>query len=207
MKDHIFSTPDELARLTTLLGRYTRLPFFADAIPGNVMESVFAHIRAATRLETYDFVDVVKGKLGWQIKSTKANTPVTWKRAKLPNAEFLISESEKSRAGTQHLGDAVIDFCNQHVHESIEKYGLDRVGYVRLILHSKSRTVTYFERVLCSNNDPRIFRRGDFFWQWSRRKNAAKKEQLSALHGIHKKTGKRWFAWHGRGEKPTTLHW
>jgi len=50
------------------------------------MESIFAHVRSANVLNTYDFVDVISttNQRGWQIKSTKEKPPVTWKRAKLP---------------------------------------------------------------------------------------------------------------------------
>lgn len=48
---------------------------------------------------------------------------------------------------------------------------------------------------LCSAFSP-----SDFFWKWSIQKTTKKKEQLSALHGFKRDTGKKWWAWHGQGE-------
>jgi len=165
------------------------------------MEAVLAHVRSATTMPTYDFVDVVKheDRCGWQVKSTKAGTPVTWKRAKIPNATSLIKASKKSAAGLQQLGNAIIEFCNAHAHESLSKYDLDEIGYSRLIIH-KDGHVTYFERLLCTRESPRLFNPHDFKWKWSHPKHTIKKEQLPALHGTHKPTGEKWWAWHGLGE-------
>lgn len=165
------------------------------------MESIFSNIRSAKVLETYDFVDVIKpkDKVGWQVKSTKASTPVTWKRAKIPDANRLISESHKNQDGLQQLGNAIMAFCNNHAQKSLEDYALEEIGYSRLIVH-KNRTLTYFEREICSTSSPQIFEPSDFYWTWSEPKKTQSKEQLPALHGIHRKTQKKWFAWHGLGE-------
>ena len=165
------------------------------------MENVFSHVHGGIVLNTYDFVDVIypQDGLGWQIKSTKASTPVTWKRAKIPNALALIEESRESETGLQLLGNAIIKFCNDHARESLYKYELSEIGYSRLILHKTGR-VTYFERVLCSIEAPDIFEPSDFVWQWSNPKSTIRKEQLPALHGICRSTGKKWWAWHGLGE-------
>lgn len=197
----VFSSQEQLSEIGKILANYTRLPFSQDTIPGAIMEAVLAHVHEAKVLNTYDFIDVIKRseKCGWQVKSTKSSTPVTWKRAKIPNQLELIAESEKSDAGLQELGNAIINFCNQHVEESINIYNLDNIGYCRLIINPNSY-VTYFERLLCTKEDPLIFRPNDFIWKWSVQKNTMKKEQLSALHGIQKSTGKKWWAWHGRGE-------
>ena len=165
------------------------------------MEHIFSYVRDAVVLNTYDFVDVIQPQngLGWQIKSTKATTPVTWKRAKIPNAPELIEASRESEIGLQSLGNAIIKFCNDHARESLYKYELNEIGYCRLVLH-KSGGVTYFERVLCSLDAPDIFDPADFVWQWSNPKATVRKEQLPALHGISRSTGKKWWAWHGLGE-------
>lgn len=165
------------------------------------MEGVLAHVRGGTRLNTYDFVDVVDtpNRLGWQVKSTKATTPVTWKRAKIPNSEALIAASRNSANGLQALGDAIIEFCNQHARESIATYGLTAIGYSRLILFDNGR-VMYFERELCTEASPDLFNPGDFTWRWSTPKHTTKKEQLQALHGTHRTHGDKWWAWHGLGE-------
>ena len=197
----IFSSPEELTHLANILSKYIRLPFSEDTIPGAVLEGTLAHTRKAKVLKTYDFVDVVKkdSRIGWQVKSTKATTPVTWKRAKIPNQEQLIIESRQSAQGLQSLGNAIIEFCNDHAKESIQLYNLDEVGYSRLIVFKDGRVV-YFERLLCTRAAPDIFNAADFEWRWSIQKQTQKKEQLSSLHGYNKHTNEKWFAWHGLGE-------
>src|ERR1700686_4422516 len=197
----IFSTRDELVTIARILQNYARLPFSPNNIPGSVMEGALGHVRQGEVLRTYDFVDVVNREsgLGWQVKSTLAQTPVTWKRAKIPSRVELILASEKSDAGLQALGDAIIGFCNRHAEESIELYGLKEIGYARLVIHEDGEVI-YFERRLCTRDKPQIFDPKDFVWRWSNPKRTAKKEQLTALHAMHKPTGKKWFAWHGRGE-------
>ena len=197
----IFSTKKELAMIARILQNYVRLPFSPINIPGAIMEGVLGHIRQATVLRTYDFVDVIdpNARVGWQVKSTLANTPVTWKRAKIPERVALIAASEKSGAGLQTLGNAIITFCNQHAEESMRTYGLKEIGYARLVIHNNGDAL-YFERLLCTQKSPRVFDPREFSWRWSPQKQVVKKEQLTALHGLHKPTGKKWFAWHGRGE-------
>jgi len=199
--DCLFSSKSELMEIARVLSTYMRLPLFSDTIPGGIMESLLARARDGVVLGKYDFVDVVKpeSKCGWQVKSTKASTPVTWKRAKIPGREKLISASRKSKAATQALGDAIIDFCNAHALASLNTYELEQIGYCRLIAHENG-DVTYFERLLVTRANPQIFVPSDFAWKWSTPKKTKKKEQLQALHGIHKSTDKKWFAWHGLGE-------
>ncbi len=165
------------------------------------MESVIASVRNGEILNTYDFVDVINRnqKAGWQVKSTKDSTPVTWKRAKIPNSLQLIEDSRKSEKGLQNLGDSIIKFCNDHAIESFDTYGLNEIGFSRLIIH-KNGNLTYFEKILCTKESPKIFSEEEFQWKWSVPKKIKKKEQLPALHGIHKKSQKKWFAWHGLGE-------
>ncbi len=197
----IYSSPEQLQRIQTILTRYIGLPFSTDSIPGAIMEAVLANVRNAEVLKTYDFVDVIKPDtaIGWQVKSTKAGTPVTWKRAKIPRQQELIAASNTSEIGPQALGDAIIDFCNEHALASLRLYKLEQIGYARLILHPDGH-VTYFERLLCTKSDPLVFKKQDFTWKWSKAKNTTKKEQLSALHGVNRKSGTKWWAWHGLGE-------
>ena len=197
----IFSTPKQLARLRRVLFMCLRLPFSQSAIPGRVLEEVLAEVRSARVLPTYDFVDVVSSDeaCGWQVKSTRAATPVTWKRAKLPNAPELIGASMESEAACQELGDAIIGLCNEHAQHSLTEYELEEIGYARLILHPNGQ-VTYFEKLLCSSSQPQIFDPADFSWHWSDPKRTIRKEQLPALQGMHRRTKRKWWAWHGRGE-------
>lgn len=197
----VFSNPEQLKRIQEILTKYIRLPFSAETIPGAVMESVLANVRNAQVLKTYDFVDVIcqEKKCGWQVKSTKESTPVTWKRAKIPNGPALIKGSKKSSAGLQKLGNAIIEFCNEHALESLKSYDLDKIGYARLIIH-ENQMITYFERLLINKANTRLFDPQDFEWHWSTPKKTTKKEQLPALHGYHRHTKRKWWAWHGLGE-------
>lgn len=197
----VFSSPTQLQSIKALLTKYARLPFASDVIPGVIVESIVSHVRDASRTGTYDFVDVVKpsARCGWQVKSTKATTPVTWKRAKLPNSVKLIESSRDIKNGTRELGDAIISFCNAAARKSFEIFDINEIGYCRLVIQ-EDRTAIYFERILCTRSNPNIFDPADFEWRWSVPKQAIRKEQLSALHGIHKATGKKWWAWHGLGE-------
>jgi hypothetical protein len=201
MSSKVFSSTAQLGQIAKIVVTYGSTPFCGDTIPGAVMEGVLAYVRGGQSLRTYDFVDVVnlEEKIGWQVKSTKEETPVTWKRAKIPDAEILIEASHASSQGLQALGDAIIAFCNRHALHSLNHYGLDEIGYSRLIVHA-TRAVTYYERVLISRQCPELFNPADFVWKWSAAKKVVKKEQLSALHGVHSKSGKKWFAWHGLGE-------
>ncbi len=197
----IFSSPEELAAIAKMLKLYLGLPVATDAIPGGFVENVIARARGGVVLRTYDFVDVLRRDLhvGWQIKSTKDLTPVTWKRAKIENSDRLIVASETSADARQTLGDEIINFCNRHAIRSMEYYNLTAIGYARLIYHANG-SLTYFERQLCDIENPRIFEPDDFEWKWTTQKTTTKKEQLPAFHGRHRKTGDKWFAWHGRGE-------
>lgn len=197
----IFSTREALHEISDSLQTYTRLTFAGDAIPGRVAEHVIASVKGGKVLRTYDFVDVIcrEEQIGWQVKSSIETTPVTWKRAKIPDAQEMIAQSERDQVALQHLGDAILGFCNAHGRESLRKYGLTNVGYARIIIH-KNKTATYFERELINTKTPNVFDPADFIWEWSKQKKTRTKEQLSALHGIHRPSGKKWFAWHGRGE-------
>lgn len=197
----IFSSNYELAKIAKILYKYVNLPIYSDNIPGALLESIVAHVKNSVVLPTYDYIDIYDQtkKIGWSIKSTKSNTPVTWKRAKIYNKNSLINDSFKNESSLQLLGDTIIDFCNNHAIASMNKYNLEMIGYSRLILFP-DRRVTYFERELCSRAHPTIFRPSDFKWHWSTAKKTKTKEQLPALHGTHVKTNKKWWAWHGLGE-------
>lgn len=103
-----------------------RLPFSQGAIPGRVLEEALAEVRAGEVLNTYDFVDVISTEdaCGWQVKSARRTTPVTWKRAKLPDAATLIDASSKSEAACQELGGMIINLCNEHARSSLVRYDL-----------------------------------------------------------------------------------
>ena len=184
-----------------ILSKCLLLPFWNSRIPGDVLESILAYVRDAEVLRTYDFVDVIdrNTRTGWQVKSTRSSTPVTWKRAKIPNAQQLIEASRHDQTSLQELGDTIIAFCNEHARESIFKYELEELGYSRLILDNSGQ-VTYFERTLCTKNSSDIFDPHEFTWEWSVPKSTTKKEQLPALHGTRRKTGMKCWAWHGLGE-------
>ncbi|MBP6437783.1 MAG: hypothetical protein KA288_10355 [Paludibacteraceae bacterium] len=197
----IFSTPDQIQRIASILYSYARLPFVSNNIPGAIMESVLATVRDAEVLDTYDFIDVLNKdtKIGWQVKSTQASTPVTWKRAKITNSSTLINDSLSSPEACQILGDAIIKFCNDHAQHSLDVYNLEEIGYSRLILH-KNNKATYFEKKLCDKNSPLIFKSEDYYWEWSIPKQTDKKEQLPSFKGIRKLDNKKVWAWHGLGE-------
>lgn len=205
-KNDLFSTADDLDRIQKILTALLKLPLTEHTISGDLMERVFAHVRGAEVLRTYDFVDVIdrEKKIGWQVKSTMSSTPVTWIRGKISNREHMIAESEKSEDGMKALGAAILDYCNDHIwHSGFEKYNLDHIGYIRLIVFPDG-TLRYFERYLCSREQPILFVPDRYNWQWSVQKNAKAKEQLSALHGYFTDPSggqprKHW-AWHGRGE-------
>ena len=196
--NRVYSSPAELDQIVRLIESLLMLPVIPGRIPGALLEAAFAHVRQAEQKNTYDFVDVVDeaNRVGWQIKSTKEKTPVTWKRAKLPDADALIKESSKN---PQILGDKIIEFCNNHAKASMRQYGLKSVGFARLIARDDG-SVAYYERALASADSPNIFCADDFVWAWSEPKKTRKKEQLSAFHGTHKPSGDKWWAWHGLGE-------
>lgn len=171
-----------------------------DAIPGEVMEGIIALVHNAKGLNTYDYVDVcLSGDVGWSVKSTKSETPLTWKRAKIGDALTLIDASRIDPSGLQALGDSIIDFCNKHAKESIDKYDLKQIMYSRLIMFNDGSAV-YFEKLISTIDNPNIFNKSNYTWQWSTPKTTVKKEQLQALHGTEILSKQKAFAWHGLGE-------
>lgn len=196
----IFSTRSQLEQLQIIITNYLRLPFATGIIPGSLLEAGIGYVHKAQVLQTYDFVDVISPtlKIGWQIKSTKDTTPVTWGRAKIPNASSLI-EASHDDDGLQKLGDSILDFCNSKAKESLFIYNLERIGFARLVVFPDNR-IMYYERLLIGSINQTLFNPADYIWKWSKQKEVVKKEQLSSLFGIHKATGKKHFAWHGLGE-------
>ena len=197
----IYSTEEEFLSIAKNLVAYLALPFTKDSIPGTLLENVIATVKKGEVLNTYDFVDVMNSsdKTGWQVKSTKSTTPVTWKRAKLADSDRLIRNSKKNKNNLQNLGNSIIRFCNNHVKESFDKYQLETIGFARLIVFPDGK-LKYYERELCSKENPNVFHEAEFYWKWAKQKKSTKKEQLPALQGIHKQTNQKWFAWHGLGE-------
>lgn len=194
--------PSQLALVSRRIRFYQRCPFAKDSVPGNVLQHILASVRGDSVLETYDFVDNISscGKVGWQVKSTKEETPVTWKRAKIPDKETLIAGSRTGKPGLQRLGDSIIEFCNSHALESFERYGLDEIWLARLMIRQDGRAL-FYQRRLCTRSNPTLFDKRDYTWQWSTPKQSktGRKEQLQALHGIDREGRKCW-AWHGLGE-------
>lgn len=197
----ILSSREQLEQIAAALQAYARFPYTPGKIPGEVLENVLADARDATRSGTYDFVDVYESiaGCGWQVKSTRADTPVTWMRAKIEGSVDLIPASEESPEARQELGDRIIALSNAHVVKSFKKYSLQEIGYARLIIRPDN-TAVYFERPLVTRDNPLLFNPEEFSWEWSLAKEKGKKEQLQALHGTHLPTDTKWFAWHGRGE-------
>ena len=190
-----------MEQLIRKIQTYSRLPYIQDSIPGSILEAILADHYGITNLNTYDFVDDIdsKNKLGYQVKSTKESTPITWKRAKIPNKKYLIEQSFLDAKSIQTLGDKIIDYCNENALASIKKYKLEKINYARLIVFSDN-TGAYFEKEIWSQNKPYLFDKNQFKWIWSKKRINNKKEQLPALNGIHIETGEKWFAWHGQGE-------
>lgn len=197
----MISRPEDMAMIASIVLSYLRLPFAGASVPGAILEHALAYVRRGDVLPTYDFADVIcrKERLGWQVKSTKDQTPVTWKRVKLPDRQNLIRKSMDSCSAREDLGRQIIDFCNRHARESMKRYDLEVIGYSRLVMFSDR--FVYFERRLIDDSTKEVFDPDAIEWQWSKPKvTGQNKEQLPALHGIHKKTGEKWFAWHGLGE-------
>ena len=197
----VYSTKHQLREIVDYLNAYMRIPYFQDdTVSGKIMEKIISLVHGGEQLATYDYVDVcIRGKVGWQVKATKKDTPLTWKRAKIANSDILIAESRKGEVGLRKLGNAIIDFCNSHARKSFNLYNLDEIGYSRLIIFADN-TAVYFERLICTKKEPDIFIGDDYEWHWSAQKNTHEKEQLPALHGVNKKNKKKDFAWHGMGE-------
>lgn len=181
---------------------YLCMPFADVEIPGTVMERVIELSNPGSKiLKTYDFVDVCsRGDKGWQVKATKIITPITWKRAKIPNKNQLIKDSQASKEGCQLLGDAIVDFCNASAHTSFKEYSLKEIYYSRLIVDSKAKEWRYFERLIATKESPDIFDKTDLTWAWNEKRSNTKKELLPAFVGRSKSMDIKYFAWHGMGE-------
>lgn len=191
---------NELKEISEYLYGYLKMPFSDDFIPGEILEKIIAETKGAERLSTYDFADVIDLdlKLGWQVKSTKESSPLTWKRVNIENASDLINNSLTSESARQILGDKVLESCNNHALKSMENYKLKKIFLSRLIINNNG-TITYYEKQLCSIKDPIIFRKEDFFWSWSKPNNQKGKKSLTFI-GYNKITGLKSFSWYGMGE-------
>ncbi len=189
--------PKDVEAIADRISSFFKLPFASDTIPGGFAEALIADHYGGEVLATYDFVDVIctKKQIGWQIKSTKAATPVTWKRAKIEGSAALIRDSDL-RGDTEILGTKIIETCNEHAQESFNKYDLMEIRYARII--SSSDRFTYFEKSLIDKNNQFLFDPSDYTWKWAKPKRGKSKEQLPALNGFRNQ--EKWFAWHGRGE-------
>lgn len=165
------------------------------------MEAVLAYVRGASVRRTYEFIDVLDSinSMAWQVKSTRFDTPLTWKRAKITDSASLIVESENDPYKQQLLGNMIIDFCNRNIMESMQVHNLDTIGYSRLIIHNDCE-VEYFERLLCTRSTPYVFDPRQFAWKWGFEHPEGKKERLRSLQGYDVVTGDKWWSWHGRGE-------
>lgn len=196
----MFSTPEQLDQISKIVTQYLRLPMSDDTVPGIFFENVLAYVRSGKKLDTYDFVDVIDdtAKIGWQVKSTKEKTPLTWNRAKLPNVNELIECSRTTASGLQTLGNMIIDHCNRHASESIKLYNLEEIYYARLIIFEDK--IRYFEKKLCDKSNQQVFNPELYKWEWASPRRSSKKETLSALHGFDLMTGNKVWAWHGQGE-------
>lgn len=197
----VFSNKKELKEISELVQGYFKLPISEDTIQGDFFEKIIAEARNAKRLNTYEFIDVVdeKNKVAWQVKSTKEKTPLTWKRVKLKDSKKLIEESFQSFEKTQELGELIINFCNLNAKESIDKYNLKEIGFSRIISNLDG-TLSYYEKILCTKENPIIFNKDNYIWKWSEQKTNGKKEMLKSLQGFDKITGLKMFSWHGQGE-------
>ncbi len=92
----------------------------------------------------------------------------------------------------------MLNYCNAHIASSFRLYGLEEIGYARLInFGSRFR---YFEIPLLKNDGSVLFQPADYEWRWSQQKKTLTKEQKPALHGFHKQTRVKHWAWHGQGE-------
>lgn len=178
------------------------MPWASETLSGRMVEEIVSATYGGRVLPNYDYVDVL-GETGdrkaWQVKATKSSTPITWKRAKIPNKTKLINASHSDHVGLQRLGDAIITFCNNNITASIKKYKLEEIIYARAIFFVNG-DVRYFERVLATANIEKIFEPSDYYWRWSKQKQNTKKEQLPALHGFRRSDDKKIWAWHGNGE-------
>ncbi len=192
-----------LKRIAELITRYHQLPFSpANSIPGSVMEATLGIARGpeAEVLRTYDFVDVIdrKNHFGWQVKSTKLATPVTWKRAKIENAGQKRTDARKSPAAAQEVGNEIIAFCNKHARESLDRYDLNEIGYARLVVNPNN-TATYFERPLVTMASLVLFHPENFTWEWSEARTNANKDQQPSLAAYDQKRV-RWFSWYSENQ-------
>ena len=176
---------------------YSRLPFYRNSVPGDVLESIIAEAYNGSSSGSYSFVDVIAGQRGYQVKCALSTTPVTWKRVKLPNKNKLLENSSP-----QQLGDMVIDFCNANVQAGFDKHPeMQEIIYSRLVHFKKDNEAAYFERPLCTRANPVLFNKQDYIWSW----NTFTCQTSAALVGTDLK-GTKVFSWYGQGENQLHFH-
>lgn len=198
----MYLTEEQLQKLGSYLKAYLKLPVASgDRVPGEDFEKIVAAAINGEALGKKDFVDVLTFDKRWgkQTKSGIYGNNIIWKRAKIDNSEQLVLESKNSISAAQQLGKLLIDQCNEHIIDSINKYNLDGITYSRLIIKEPD-ILEYFEKFLCTKNDPIVFESKDIYWKWSNTKKSLKKEYLPALHGINIKTGETIWQWNGLGD-------
>ena len=191
----IYSSPETLARIALMLGIYHRLPFAAEGvIPGIIVENVLAQARGMKRLGKYDFVDVLskEDRVGLQVKSSKAGSPLTWQRAKVDRATEKRQASKEFPEAAQVLGAEILDYINRHMLKDLDAHDIDEIGYARLVV-TKSEAF-YFETKLIDRANPILFDPKKFTWEWAMDRKASK-EQRGSLSAYDNKDVK-WFSWH-----------
>ncbi len=131
------SLKSDFLKIAEKIAIYSYLPFSSGRIPGTYAENIIAEHYNGEQLHTYDFVDVVSNSMsvGWQVKSSRYSTPVTWKRAKISDSAQLIFASDKGdQAALERLGKLVLKSCNDHIERSLNDYNLKEIRYARILL-------------------------------------------------------------------------
>ncbi|MHB8391227.1 MAG: hypothetical protein ACYDBH_16860 [Acidobacteriaceae bacterium] len=191
----IFSSPDTLAQIAQMLRIYHRLPFAAEGvIPGIIVEDVLAQARGMRRLGKYDFVDVIskEDRVGLQVKSSKAASPLTWQRAKVIRAAEKREASKVYPEAAQALGAEILDYINQHIIKDFDVHDIDKIGYARLVI--TNREAFYFETKLVDREHPILFDPKRFTWRWALDRQASKEKRGSL--SAYDDEGVKWFSWH-----------
>ena len=206
----IYSSKEELEKIANAIIKYFNAPFSRENVPGPVLEEIIEECKGWPALGGIDFVDNLSpnGNCGVQCKSGSTRRwsleknkwlfrQRPWGRITIPlSKRILIDESYINPILLQELGDSVIDTFNDKIKFSIEKYNLDEIGYIGLVFNPNS-TFQYYERSICLRNNPILFDKKDFRWEWS----IPKKETDSpVLKGINIKTNQVWVRWKAHGD-------
>lgn len=178
-----------MLKIVGFLTTYTRIPFIEEnAIPGNIMENAVSIARNGTQLPCYGFIDVINDNIGWQVKSSRKKSPLTWGQVKAPSN---LLQSKDAIA----LGNHLINSINESSIAAMEKFNLETIGYARLIVYPNNHAV-YFEKELSNRTNPIIFNPKTYLWSWSNCTRKSNKETKPSLVGINTITGMREFSWH-----------